>query len=513
MTRPSRILLIDEDADERALAAALLRQRLTGAEIHEIGTAPAFISALASGDWDAVVTENALSWGNVAAVANAVRESGKACPVVLFTAAPDPGLAAEAVRLRLDALVVKGAAGFLRLSDTVKEALARRSDGVAEASEAKHLRALLDRLPIATLSATVSGRLVQVSGALARLLGYSASTALEGVDLTSLISDSERRSEIAESIARSRPIAGAELDLFRADGQRVSCRMSLWPVAADAAARHRWEGSLEDVGRSKQVERELAERAAALVRSNTELQQFAYVVSHDLQEPLHLVERYAQMISERSGEALDSTGRRHLKHLLDGCARMRAMIDGVLEYSRVETQTQTFAPTEFSRVLEEAIANLQLAVEESGASVSHSDLPTLVVDGQQMVQLFQNLLANSIKFRAEAPPKIQVSGLEGEDEWIFAVTDNGIGIPEADLDRVFAMFQRLHTESEIPGTGIGLAICKRIVDRHGGHIWATSEAGKGCTVYFTLPKTPVASGLERREERLDERSTAQGPAR
>lgn len=511
MTRPSKLLLIDEDADERALAAALLRQRLTGAEVHEIGTAPAFIAALTGGGWDAVATENELSWGNAAAVVTAVREVAGTCPVILFTAAPDAALAAEAVRLRVDALVVKDAAGYLRLPDAVAEAIAAREREAAETGEARRLRALLDHLPLATFSVSPTGRMLHASPGLAALLAR-AEDALEGVELGSLVAAPEARREIAEALAQGRPVDGLEVELSRVDAGRVWCRVSLWPAATERGSQRRWEGCAEDLSRFRDVERELSERAAALAASNTELQQFAYVVSHDLQEPLHLVERYAQMLSDRSGEALDASGKRHLRHLLDGCARMRAMIDGVLEYSRVETSTHTFTPTDFALVVEEAEANLRAAIEESGASVSHNGLPSLLVDRRQMVQLFQNLIGNSVKFRGEAPPRIQVSGLEGEGEWILAVTDNGIGIPPEQTERVFSMFQRLHTEAEIPGTGIGLAICKRIVERHGGQIWAASEPGKGCTVYFTLPKVPAASDPDR-EERPNGRTTAQGLAR
>jgi len=241
---------------------------------------------------------------------------------------------------------------------------------------------------------------------------------------------------------------------------------------------------------------DLAERAAALVRSNAELQQFSYAISHDLQEPLHLISRYAQLVAERYGGKLDLDAQRYLAHVMTSAARMQAMINDVLEYARVATRGRDFQPVSSEGLVVEAVANLRLTIDESDADVTWHDLPTVVVDPGQMVQLFQNLIGNAVKFRGRERPRVQVSAVETDDAWVFAVLDNGIGIAEEALERIFGMFQRLHTAEEFPGTGIGLAICKRIVERHGGQIWATSKPGEGSTFYFTLPKRPAQAGRD-----------------
>ncbi len=239
---------------------------------------------------------------------------------------------------------------------------------------------------------------------------------------------------------------------------------------------------------------DMAERAASLARSNAELQQFSYAISHDLQEPLHLISRYTQLVAERYGGKLDLDAQRYLAHVMTSAARMQAMINDVLEYARVATRGRDLAAMSSEESVVEAVANLKLAIEESNAEVTWHGLPTVIADPVQMVQLFQNLLGNAVKFRGRERPRVQVSTVETEEAWVFAVMDNGVGIAEDQIERVFGMFQRLHSSEEFPGTGIGLAICKRIVERHGGQIWATSNPGEGSTFYFTMPKRPARAG-------------------
>ena len=242
----------------------------------------------------------------------------------------------------------------------------------------------------------------------------------------------------------------------------------------------------ELAGRGR-AEEELKLALADLGRSNKDLEQFAYVASHDLQEPLRMVSSYTQLLARRYRGQLDAAANEFIAYAVDGANRMQKLIDDLLAYSRVGTRAKAFQPTDCTAVLDQALANLKAAIETSGAVVTHGPLPAVVHDNLLLVQLFQNLIGNAIKFHVEMPPRIHVSAEQKGEEWVFAVRDNGIGIDPQYAERIFTIFQRLHTREEYPGTGIGLAICQKIVERRGGRIWVESQPGTGSTFYFTIP--------------------------
>jgi PAS domain S-box-containing protein len=250
-------------------------------------------------------------------------------------------------------------------------------------------------------------------------------------------------------------------------------------------------GISTDITERKQSEKALAHQAEELARSNAELERFAYVASHDLQEPLRMVVSYLQLLERRYQGKLDATADEFIAYAVDGASRMQTLIRDLLSYSRVGTQTQTFALTDSGAVLERAIANLQMAIAESVAVITHDPLPEVMVDPSQFAQLFQNLIGNAIKFRSDQPPQIHVSAQHIEDAWQFSVRDNGIGIEPEYTERIFVIFQRLHRRADYPGTGIGLAICRKIVERHGGCLWIESEPGQGSVFYFTIPDRAI----------------------
>ena len=229
------------------------------------------------------------------------------------------------------------------------------------------------------------------------------------------------------------------------------------------------------------------QRSKELTRSNEELEQFAYVASHDLQEPLNTVSSYAQLFARRYQGKLDSKADRFIYHLVDGSGRMQQLLKDLLDYSRVGRKQKTFEQVDCNLALENVLANLQHIIRKNQAQVTYSSLPTVIADFSQLVQLWQNLIGNAIKYRREESPSVQVSATLKENVWLFAVRDNGIGIDPKHAERIFLIFQRLHTQEEYSGTGIGLAICQRIVERHGGRIWVESLPGQGSTFYFTLP--------------------------
>ena len=245
-----------------------------------------------------------------------------------------------------------------------------------------------------------------------------------------------------------------------------------------------------EIAERKRAESVLAQQSAELARSNSELEQFAYIASHDLQEPLRMVGSYVQLLERNYKNLFDAKGEEYIAYAVDGAKRMQMLINDLLAYSRVGTQGNEFALTDCAGVVGLAIKNLQKAIQESGATVTCEPLPTLLADKMQLLQLFQNLLANAIKFRAERSPEIHITAKRTDSFWQFAVEDNGIGIEPRHFERIFLIFQRLNNRRRYPGTGMGLAICKKIVDRHGGTIWPASEPGGGTTFFFTLPDRP-----------------------
>jgi len=232
---------------------------------------------------------------------------------------------------------------------------------------------------------------------------------------------------------------------------------------------------------------ELAQLAQDLERSNAELKKFAYVASHDLQEPLNQVANYVQLLEMRYRQELDGETQEFMGYVVEGVSLMQTLIDDVLAYSRVDVKGIEFKVIEVEKSLERALNSLRQRIQETGAEITYESLPTAMADNTQLMQLFQNLIGNAIKFRGSEIPKIHIGAQRQEDSWLFSVSDNGIGLEPQFSERIFIIFQRLHTRDEYPGTGMGLAICKKIVECHRGRIWVESELGKGATFYFTIP--------------------------
>jgi PAS domain S-box-containing protein len=252
-------------------------------------------------------------------------------------------------------------------------------------------------------------------------------------------------------------------------------------------------GTVQDITDLKLTEEKLRLRTEELGRSNAELQQFAYVASHDLQEPLRMVVNYLSLLKRKFPDKLDPKAQEYIHFAVDGGERMRRLIDDLLEYSRVDTRGKEPAPTPMNDVVAKTLAILKAPIEEINAEIIVDTLPTVIADESQMVQVMQNLVGNAIKFHSPERPSVEISASPGTGEWIFMVRDNGIGLNMENADKIFQMFQRLHGRGEYPGTGVGLAIVKKIVERHGGRIWVESAEGKGATFFFTIP----AKGVQR----------------
>ena len=251
------------------------------------------------------------------------------------------------------------------------------------------------------------------------------------------------------------------------------------------------ESLKRQIAERTRAEAALARQARELARSNSELEQFAYVASHDLQEPLRMVSSYVQLLAKRYAGKLDDDAEDFIAYAVEGAKRMQQLIRDLLSYSRVNAKGKPFVPVASEEILGQTLDDLQLALEESGGGVTHDPLPTVMADPGQLGQLFQNLIANAIKFRGDLPPAVHISSEQNGGEWTISLRDNGIGIDPQYAERIFVIFQRLHGKEEYGGTGIGLSVCKRIVERHGGRIWVESEAGKGATFFFTMPNRQI----------------------
>ena len=332
-----------------------------------------------------------------------------------------------------------------------------------------------------------TGMVVEVNPFLIKLLGFSHEAFLgKKVWELGFFKDILANQDNFAELQQKEYIRYEDMALETSDGRRIQVEFisNVYRVNHQKVI----QCNIRDISERKQTEAKLARIMADLESSNKELEQFAYVASHDLQEPLRMVSSYTQLLAQRYEGQLDDTARKYIHYAVDGAIRMQTLINDLLAYSRVGMRSQPLAPTDSHSALGEAIRNLVVMIEENHAIVTNDDLPTVRADASQLVLVFQNLLANAIKFRREDLPRVHVSAQDHGREWVFSVQDNGIGIAPQHAKRVFVIFQRLHTREEYPGTGIGLAVCQRIVERHGGKIWFESEPGKGATFFFTMPK-------------------------
>ncbi len=356
-------------------------------------------------------------------------------------------------------------------------------------AEAKY-RGLLEAAPDAMVVVNPGGEIVLLNVQAEKQFGYHRDELL-GQQVKNIIpqgfaerlhADGLRSEEdaLAQQIG-----TGIELTALRKDGSEFPIEIMLSPL--DSADGILVTAAIRDITTRKKAEAHLLQKMEELNRSNEELGQFAYVASHDLQEPLRMVASYTQLLSRRYKGKLDADADEFIAFAVDGANRMRRLIQDLLAYSRVATKGKELIETSSEEALEQALLNLRGAIEESGALVTHDPLPTVLADEMQLVQLLQNLVGNAIKYQRPGVPRVHIcAARNGEKKWIFSVQDNGLGIESQYFERIFGMFQRLHKRDEFAGTGIGLAICKKIVERHGGSISVDSQPGQGSTFRFAL---------------------------
>ena len=340
-------------------------------------------------------------------------------------------------------------------------------------------------------------RITRFNHAFERLTGRSASEVI-GKKLDILFPEQSREESLAHI---QRAVAGERWEVVEIPIQHVdgSVRTVLW----NSATLYAPDGKMpiatiaqgQDITERKLAEEALHRRTDELVRSNADLEQFAYIASHDLQEPLRMVSSYVQLLANRYKGKLDQDADDFIGFAHDGATRMQRLINDLLTYSRAGTRELNFGEVNLETVFSQALDNLKMAIKDNRAIITHDPMPVAYGDSDQLIRVFQNLLGNAVKFHGDVPPQVHVAAEISANECVCSVRDNGIGIAPEYSNRIFLLFQRLHPRSEYPGMGIGLAVCKKIVERHGGRIWVESKPGVGSTFYFTVP-TMVRKELE-----------------
>jgi PAS domain S-box-containing protein len=379
----------------------------------------------------------------------------------------------------------------------------------------KQANQIIDTAPEAIIVIDMEGRINRANSQAQQLFGYSQEE-LNGQPIEILIPEQYRSDHVAHRAGfidgpeLRRMGVGRDLVAVHKNGKEFPVEVGLGPMQldnkiyviaalSDITQRKHAEESLQQI--NLELEQRVDERTRQLRASNQELEQFAYVASHDLQEPLRMVASYLQLVEKRYKSQLDDAACEFIAFAVDGANRMKQLIEGLLEYSRVQTRAKDLGPIDMEVIINNVVTDLQVRIEERGAVITHDSLPMIMGDESQIRRLLLNLIGNSIKYCTNETPRIHVSvrSMENSSQplteeilkngWMFSISDNGIGIDSQYSERIFQLFQRLHTRNEYPGTGLGLAVCKRIVERHGGKIWVESKVGEGSIFYFVINKT------------------------
>jgi PAS domain S-box-containing protein len=517
-----RLLLVEDDEDDYVIIRDMLADVVgDGFHMDWAATYSEALEAVNERTYDICLLDYYLGRHTGLELLHAFLQDNYDGPVIMLTGLGDQTVDLKAMEAGASDYLIKGEINPYLLERTIRYSvrhwrvlreLQRRED---------RFRSLVQNSSDVIAVLKADGAVRYVSDSCERILGYSPDDLIDTyaqdfVHPDDLPSVEAAFSELADSPADTLAV---EFRFLHHDGA--------WRILEATASNLLDHASVagivtnaRDVTAQRQAEQKVERYAAQLERSNRDLENFAYVISHDLREPLRMVTSFLRLLERRYEDALDAEGRSFIDYAVEGAARMRAMIDALLDLSRVKTRGRPFEPVDTGALLLRTLRVLERVIEESGAEVTHDPLPTVRGDAAQLGQVFQNLIANAVKFQREgAAPRIHVSAtgprarrpispptdsppcsgqiVRGGDDvvspeqWVFSVRDNGIGIDPNQADRIFEVFQRLHTEEEYPGLGIGLALCKRIIERHGGRIWAETAQDGGSLFCFTLPVDPA----------------------
>lgn len=482
-----RVLLVDADDGDRALVRLVCAREIPTAKIREVGEAGAFATQIAGGRFDVVVTDVDLPWASGLEVLQTIRGSTLQAPVIAFTANSDARLAVESMRSGMRDWVFKDSRGYVELPRAIERVWVEAKNRLLAARSEPWLGTLLEKANLAVYRTTLGGQLIESTPALLRLLGVRTVEEALDVDLPKPHFEADENGQPAPDFEGERILQSRRVEVQRADGSSILLNLTE-VMLLDVDGELVIDVLAQDITPLARQQEALETRISDLERSNADLSQFAYIASHELQEPLRMVEKFGAILAEDYSEKLGSEGDGLLQSMVDGAERMQVLIDDLLALSRIDTEGESFAEVDCNEVVEQARLLLGSAIEESSAVIHVEPLPVVLGDESQLVQLWQNLISNALKFRGEEDPKVEISVEESGDDWKFSIEDNGIGVDDDKLEAIFETFRRLHPE--LPGTGIGLTICMRIIERHGGRIWAESADGSGARFCFTLPRPP-----------------------
>jgi|HubBroStandDraft_6_1064221.scaffolds.fasta_scaffold00376_14 PAS domain S-box-containing protein len=504
-----RVLVLEDNPRDAELCIQVLRK--AGFELQSaiVDSQESFAAKLQSQNYDVVLADFRIPGWNGAEAFRSLKKSGKDIPFILVTGALGEETAVDLIKEGITDYILKDR--LIRLPSAVRRALKEKStrDERERATKAlgeseEQVRLLLDSTAEAIYGIDMQGRCTFCNAASLRLLGYHSPNDLLGKQMHSLVHQAPAKGtsytiDDCQICTSFREGNGSHSDaeiLWKRDGSSFPVEYWAYPILRDRKP----IGSVVtflDITKRKAKDMLLLRKVEELDRSNRELEQFIYVGSHDLQEPLRMVVSYTQLLSKRYKGKLDADADEYIAFAVNGAVRMQRLIQDLLAYSRVGTKGRDMVATSSDDALQQALQNLRGATRDSGALVTYDRLPAVLADETQLIQLFQNIIGNAIRYQNGGVPHIQISAAKCEaDKWAFSVKDNGIGIDSQHFERIFRMFQRLHNREEFDGTGVGLAICKKIVERHGGEISVESQPGQGSTFRFTLTEAATNSQMD-----------------
>ncbi len=500
-----RVLIVEDNEVQSRFAQISLERR--GLDVDCVGTLKDAVKRLSEPGIDAILLD--LSLPDSAGIESfyTIRSLASELPVVIFTGTDDQDVALLALKHGAQDFLIKGQARDDTVVRCLRYAIERSNADAALRTSEKRLRVILENSHDAFISMDSAWHIKDWNGQAERIFGKPREEML-GQPLSAIAPHHLRKRyarQVANFFSRNQDKIARMTDEMvgiHQDGHEFPMEIVIFRIQEDID--YLYCAFVRDITSRKQIEAELErrvqERTAELTESNEELKQFAKIASHDLQEPLRAIQGFAKLLVENAAGKLDSDGQEFLEYIIDGTNRMQALIQSVLLHSSIKRETPEDVSTDCNSVIEEVLANLDASLKENDVQLEVDSLPEVAVERWQLIQLFQNLISNAIKYRSKDRPSIFISAEPSVDEWLFSVRDNGIGIDPKYVDKIFDMFARLHGKTEYSGTGMGLAICKRIVTMHGGNIWVESELGRGCIFLFTLPgvsKLPRRAAMDK----------------
>lgn len=508
-----RVILIEDNIGDAELIEEMLHEvEFKSFNFTHVETLEEGLNCLKNIEFDILLLDLGLPDSKGLETLLKVHDQNNEIPIIILTGLNDEKVGLDAVREGAQDYLVKGNVNSDLLSKSISYSIERNKVEKRLIESEKRLEDIIHGSPVLTFVIDKDHKVLYWNKAIEEYSGFSAEEIVGTKDHWKafygeerpLLADLMLEKDIEgiskwfpEKCSKSQIVDGAYdiEDFFPKMGIiHTMGKKGRW-LHATASAIKDSEGKiigvmeiLEDITERKKAEKKLKEIIEELERSNDELQQFAYITSHDLQEPLRTITSFTQLLERRYSGKLDKDADEFIEYIVDASVRMKQMIIDLLEYSRVGTQGHEFKLVDVDDVLHETENNLKSLIDENNVILTHDALPTVIADKLQLVQLFQNLISNAIKFKKEnEPPKIHISAKKEGNDYVFSVSDNGIGMESKYTDKIFEVFKRLHTIDKYKGTGIGLAVVKRIVERHNGHIWVESELGTGSTFYFTIP--------------------------